>query len=615
MPRDQENPFSAPSPMDDNPTVETVVPVVEPEQRVEHLPEAWSAEKELDKEDILSRQMIIDAIGPTLTARLTVSALEKLGSDSKFKEARAVLRDMKNKGLGAVIDGDESLSQTMVNVLRKHFPGDFDVESGHESEQDFSPTGLPSQEEADVMSRGKMNLRNFAKEAWGLAKDMGTMAAGGKLTYWLNGIGIAKLAERQERQREKYLNMTRRERRRAMLGYTFVGLGSVAMYMLARHYIADGHSHGGSGGNMPNPDDKPQAPTVIGEHHGHGAFTYIPDEDPARSKLKHGNDWGPAVVGTPDDHGKPAGYAQFFNERLKKSPEQLSATLSEFGLNSKDGGAINDLAAKMRADPKLMEQKYNQLMDHVRDWKTYETRNGGDVGSYYEKVNPDGSLTLAYDDYVNEVAKKDVYGADWDRYIVIEGPNGEKHYFHPACGMQPSHFIPPRPVYQPPVYHAQQYHSTPQPTYQPRPRTPQAPPVYHAPPPPQAPPPEVAPPPPPPPTRPPEVTPPPTRPPEVTPPPPPPPPPVEVKGPTRGEFTPQGPGDFEPAPRPVAPSIVTRPAPNGGNIVDSIFGGNSETGIKINTPNAPKIDIPKISGPVGSADVGNGPISGMPESP
>lgn len=101
-----------------------------------------------------------------------------------------------------------------------------------------------------------------------------------------------------------------------------------------------------------------QAPTVIGEHHGHGAFTYIPDEDPARSKLKHGNDWGPTVVGTPDDHGKPAGYAQFFNERLK-SPEQLSATLSEFGLNSKDGGAINDLAAKCVPIQKLMEQKYN----------------------------------------------------------------------------------------------------------------------------------------------------------------------------------------------------------------------------------------------------------------
>lgn len=598
MPRDQENPFSAPSPADSNPT-----------EQLNIAPVAYSQEVERETIDILNRADIVDAIGPKLTGRLSLSALERLGSDPRFKEARGVLRDMRDKDLGRVIDGDETLTQNMVNVLKKHFPDEFDnnadheSESDHETEQDFAPTGLPTQAEADIDAREKTLTRRLAARA----------AGAGQAVFWALGspINAAKhLAtkfvlfpgDRQQRWNEKFKNMPESEQRkyrnrsRLVLGTAMAGM---AIYMGYRLYGGMDHGGGGGVGNHPNPDDAPEPPQV--ERNGHGPFTYIPDEDPARSKLKHGNDWGPAVVGTPDDHGKPAGYAQFFNERLKKSPEQLSATLSEFGLNGKDASAINDLADKMRTDPKLMEQKYNQLMDHIRDWKTYEIRNGSDVGSYYEKVNPDGSVTLAYDDYVNESAKRGVYGADWDRYIVIEGPNGEKHHFHPACGMQPSHFLPPRPVYKP-VYHAQQYHSPQQQVYHaPRPRTPQNP-VYHPTPRPQAPPPEAPPPPPP------------ELPPDIPPPPPPPPPPPEAKGPTDGVFPPLGPGQFEAnGPNFTAPSIVSRPAPNGGgNIIDSIFGGHNETGIKINLP---KIDIPKISGPVGSSGGGGNPLSGMPDSP
>src|SRR5690606_14692605 len=118
-----------------------------------------------------------------------------------------------------------------------------------------------------------------------------------------------------------------------------------------------------------------------------------------------------------------------------RSPEQLSAVLAELNLNGKDGAEINGLADQMRGDSALTKEKYDLLMDHIRDWKVYEMRHDGPVGSYYEMLFPDNSTELLYDDYVNEAAKQGLYGPDWNRYIVLENPDtGEKHYFHPACG-------------------------------------------------------------------------------------------------------------------------------------------------------------------------------------
>jgi hypothetical protein len=480
----------------------------------------------------------------------------------------------------------------------EHGGDDGDDEEIDPNSESYAPKGLLSAAENAQSGKSKTLLRRLTRKMVGLKEGVEFLATQpiSGTNYYLTTWMLARAEKEQKRQeilsklspeeREKRLRRTARWTTAASLG------GGVLYLAVTKGHVTDlmwDSSGSGSGAydhdvppadthDVPPPDGQGGDGSAYIQHDGNNAspdqpgtpdnpqnvtdFNYQQATDPARDPGKHGNDWGTAVHYRPEDaqHGNAAGHTEFFDERVKKSPEEFSATLSEFGLNGKDGTSINQLAEQMANDPKLAESKYDELMKLINSAKVTQMRYDGDYGSYYAVSNPDGSVSLSYDDYVNSASNRQYYGDDWNLFTVYELPNGEKHYAHVGCGYQWSHLPPhiPSPpptevVQQTTPTHAQQLHSPPQVTRYSPPPPPDVP-VERTPPPPQNTPP------------PPQNTPPPpidTPPPPVNTPPPPEntPPPNDSKlgvSPTFNDVTNLGSGNLEP-PAPVNSTPITNP--------------------------------------------------------
>jgi hypothetical protein len=516
-----------------------------------------------EQNERLTEQEIVGALGANGASKLSDKLRQRFNDEP---ELRAYLRNMNKKGYGALINDNEALTQKLLTVLDKH-SGEQQT-SGERSP--FAPDGLRPTDEVAAASNGETKVRGLARKWAGFKENTRWLATSPNtaISYFL-ASRYTRMSDRNAKRKEMLdrLSPAEREKRlkKVAIGANIVALGGGAIYLTlfrgqGLHFLegaGDQPQVGGGNGDHPhlgpNASDHEQPPLPELQPQ-HGDFIYDPNLDPARSGAKHGNDWGPGVVFTPEDaeNGKPAGYSQFFDERIKQSPKELSATLSEFGLNGKDSASINGLADQMQHDPKLADAKYKELMDLLGKANVSEMRYDGDYASYYAVANPDGTVTLSYDEFVDGSASSQRHGADGNRFIVVE-VNGEKHYFHPSCGMQPSHFIAPQPhVQSQPVY---QYQNTPQ-------RHPSQPRQQVYPQPPSHPQPPVAPP------LPPEQPP-------VTPPPPPelPPPPPETPTPPPPDkvdhFPAPDDGTFRPAPahtEPARPPVrVEQSAPGGAS--------------------------------------------------
>ena len=652
MPHEQDTPeYKAPSPADTTDTEKfEAIPV-----GVSPVEDSSASKPESDKSvEPLSTGDIIYALGHKYYEDLSEEALKDLKSNSLFRDT---LLAMSKAGVGRLIDNDEFSSEPrmaqfkeavdlMHVAIAKRFP-----KQGAEQAPDKlsnseklpnAPEGLPRTKDVAAEAKGKTRLRRFVREAMRLGKDMGTMAVSGKLTYWLNGLGVAKLAEYQDKQREKYDAMSDREKKRAARALGLGAIGVAAAFYLGRHYmmggsVGSGNHNAVTGGLDPTNDylSPPGDATMNGDNvetvsppgdapmNGDrpndlnglpdfdlpaegGDFNYDPNLDPARDGAKSGNDWGTAVEASPADNGRPAGTGEFFDVRIKQSPKEFSATLSEFGLNGKSSTDINSLAEQMQANPELAQQKYDELMNEIGKAKIYEITYDGDYGSYYAVSNPDGTVTLSYDEIVA--------GKRGNRFIVYE-INGMKHYGHPECGMQWSHFNPDAPVEVAPPAEQQTY-SQPQQHYtSTRPNNPSYPQPPGSPP-PSGPPPSG-----PPPEGPPPVGPPPEGPPPEGPPPVGPPPSPEVKGnayPDHGSLTNDlGPGEFMETPAPVETQVETSTGRDigGGRLEDVIRdvvtnNQGSQTGGQDNSPGVSRgsgLDTSSNSGSGSGVESGSAP--------
>ncbi len=439
------------------------------------------------------------AFGSTVASKLSQSMIDRIHNSPKLY---AQARKMMDKGTGDIVEQHPHL----IDKLMAGFGEKQAIAIAERPEG--APTNLPSTIEAEEERQYKSTWRRMGAN----------IATAGKATYWALGspINAAKQlswnavlhpVNEAEKWNNRFTDMTpeerkKYERRKKMAGLVIIG--AAATYLV---YRASGFMlHEQSGGSGTTPDqggngggDHPDVPEG-GHDTAPNIFAYDHNLDPARDKAKHGNDWGIMPGATPEDNGKPAGWHQFFNNNLKRSPGELSATLSEFGLNGKDGQSIQGLADQMAHDPKLFEQKHQQLMDYLQSniKGTTVQADSRDYGSYYAVANPDGTTTVSYDNYVNASHNLSTYGAKGNDFVVIEMNDGSKHYAHEGCGWQWSHFINPAPRSSAPASHYTPGHNTytpPHNTYTPpRHDTPPS-----SPPPPSTPPPETPPPPPPPP--------------------------------------------------------------------------------------------------------------------
>lgn len=478
-----------------------------------------------DREEII-RHIFINAVGEKATATISPEMWARISRrDQKAQAVWTVIHKMKTRGMGSVIDGDEKLSERAGHIFNKA------ERSGEKSGN--VPEGLPSTEEAEEASQEKTIMRRIAKRGLGIAE--GAMWAAGspvqaaqhlatKFQLFLHG-GMS------EKWNDKFRDLSPEEQRkykkraawRANLGALALGGLYLASRGHALNFIGDAfdHHHGSGSGatpEVPSHDQGHDHNTPAPEQHfdpnhpdtNPADFHYDPNLDPARDGAKHHNDWGTALHASPDDGDKPAGYADFFDTRLHHSPEELSATLTEFGLNDKNN--VTGLANQMVADPALAAQKYDQLMNYIHDnvKSVSIVTDGRDYGSYYAVANPDGTVTLSYDQFVESSSNLQIHGPTGNDFMAFTMKDGSVHYGHIDCGMQWSHFInTPAPHHASPTpaphYVPSQPHYTPPPTHNVPPSSP--PPV----------------------TPPPETPPPPVTPPPETPPPPPP-PPLEGKG-------------------------------------------------------------------------------------
>lgn len=560
-----------PSPAGERQIVEEFAEFLTPEEMKEYEGEG--------REEIVS-YIFDQAIGHTAVDTIPNDVWDRICAKGKSAEAIwKVIGEMKRKGMGAAIDADERLRERVIAIFLK---GEKEPER---ERPEGMPEGLPSTEEAVEQSRKKSLLRRMAMRVAGGAEAI-KWAAGSPVaaTKHLAYKFLTHSSESQEKWNEKFRNMSPEERRKyerkAIRNANLAVLAGGAIYLAYRSHGFDWFTHDSNGNNGVEPgsgsNSHPDMPEDIPS--GSHDFVYDPKLDPARDPAKHHNDWGTMPPPSPEDAGKPSGYADFFNNRLKHSPEELSATLSEFGLNGKDAHAITELANQMEQDPKLYEQKYNQLIALLNNpnVKISTITDSRDYGSYYAVANPDGTVTLSYDTYVDASHNLQTYGQQGNEFVVIELPDGSKHYAHKGCGWQWSHFINPAPAPKQVVYTPAPSHSStvPAPTkYQP-PHNNYVPPtqIYT--------PPEVV-------SPPPVYTPepPPAPPPAPTPEPTPPPPPVlQGKGVEAGPpaIRPLPVDDFEPAPAPVK-RTSTATSPNGVTRTESITS-------PVNAPNANRVE-------------------------
>ena len=521
-------------------------------------PEEMKSLEDKNRDEII-RYILKTALGERAAGQMPDELWKRISKhDGKSEAIWKVIHKMKNSGankggFGSVIDENDELYNKVLAIFNKS------ERSGEH--QNNAPEGLLSTEEAMEASQERSLLRRIAKGAMGL-KDAALWFAGHpiysfqqlpvNLMTWLN--------DNHDKWSEKYENLPPEEqhrfKRRALIRANLSVAALGGLYLASRghafSFISDAFG-GNGGGGADHPDtggaghhDVPTDQTP--DHHDNSShdhfdpahpdtdpshFHYDPNLDPARDPAKHHNDWGVALQPSPDDGDKPAGYADFFNTRLHRSPEELSATLTEFGLNGK--GNVTELANQMVNDPALAAQKYDQLMEYIHDHvkSVSIVTDGRDYGSYYAVANPDGTVTLSYDEFVESSSNLKIHGPTGNDFMAFTMDDGSVHYGHIDCGMQWSHFINAPAPHAAPVPAPPVSHHVP-------PTTPHVPP-HHETPPPSAPPPSSPPPPP-------E-----TPPPETPPPPPPPPPP----GPDKVDHFPHpDDGTFQPA-----PSHTTPPSP------------------------------------------------------
>ncbi len=515
------------------------------------------------------------AFGPTIAASISPAMMDRIYNSERL-HGQAL--NMMNTGLGEIVEQNPDL----VDKLRRAFgipTGEADDSERSHELPEGAPVGVPTTAEAVEASRSKSILRRLGKRLAGI----------GEGTKWALSSPIAasqhfatkfilhsSTASRDERWNDKFRGMSPEERkkheRRALRNVHLSLFGAAALYLAYRGHafdfmpgIGDGNNstedHSGGGDQSQSPedghtdDDSQDSPEAEVETPPPHDYAYDPNEDPARDPAKLGNDWGTMPEASPEDGDKPAGWHDFFNNHLPDSPGELSATLSEFGLNGKDDASIRGLAEQMINDPDLFQQKHQELMDYLGEQvkNVSVVTDARDYGSYFAVANPDGTVTVSYDGYVDSASNIHKYGPQGNDFVVIELKDGSKHYAHMSCGWQWSHFINPAPAAPPPPVEV-----TPTPSYTPPSETP---PPYTPPssPPPQGPP--VAPP----------ETPPPSPPPPITPPevPPPPSPPPEPEPPKQNHFPHPGDGTFKPAPAhtapPAPPIVVEQTAPGGAS--------------------------------------------------
>ncbi len=555
----------------------------------------------------IERYVKVGAFGENVASQLSDDMWNRIKTVPKL---RAIMGEMKRKNIGGTIDQNQDLADRLMSV----FGGDGERQGTPEGN---IPTNLPTTEQAEALSKQRTGLRRLASN----------IATAGKATAWaltspidaakqLSWKAVLHPMNQAEAWKEKYDNMTPAERKKyrwKVAGANVAVFAGSALYLAYRAHGFDWMSGGGSGGGTnphdhapgggsgaPNPEEHKNdapAPEHFDMHHpDHNLdhFHYDPNLDPARDPAKHHNDWGTAPHASPEDGSNPAGYADFFGNRLKHSPGELSATLTEFGLNGK--GNVQELADQMANDPKLFADKYGLLMDHLKDAKFSVITDSRNYGSYYAVANPDGTVSVSYDSFVDASDNLRTYGPHGNEFMLVEMPDGSKHYAHMGCGDQWSHFITPAPRPAPTTPVVPHNHAPSQSHYTPPTHHSTPPPPHHE-------------------TPPPESTPPPETPPTETPPtdtPPPPPPPIAPKGnerPAPDTIVPRGPARFEATPKPVETHHTTS-TPSGSireSITTAITGdsgarrGNSQPGLS-------------VSGPRGSANSGN-VISGKPNEP